>query len=519
MRRSRSGRRWFAHAGLSVAILSVAWLLTGPRLVSAADRAAVATAVASVTTEELKGHVDVLADDTFEGREAGSRGGRAAGNYILKAFETLELKPAGDAGTFFQSFGSASRNILGLLEGSDPELKDQVIVVGAHYDHVGYGRANNSFGPYGYIHNGADDNASGVAGLLEMADALKKLPVPPRRSILFACWDGEEAGLLGSRHWVGRPTIPLSRVVFAINMDMIGRLKDGRLEVLGTRSGIGLRRLVSQANDEGTATLDFDWKLKADSDHWPFYERQIPFVMFHTGLHANYHRPSDDAHLINQPGLVSVTRIALQTLLQLADADEVPAFREAVRRESYLAKVALEQPVAQQPPRFGLPFKVTGTDPLTIVLTGLTAGSPAESSGLKIGDQLLELNGRPLNDEQYFRRQLLSATGETTFLVKREGGDTPLLFKITPRGEPIRVGLSWRFDDADPGTVIVTQVIHSSAAHAAGLKIRDRVHAVGGESFATDADFVKLLTTVPSPLTLAIERDGKLQTLQLELAE
>src|SRR5262245_44029632 len=226
---------------------AVVAVFAGPALCAAADRVAAKAAVASITKDELKTYVDVLADDTFEGRETGSRGGRAAGNYVLKAFEKLGLKPAGEEGTYLQSFGSASRNILGLVEGSDPQLKNQFIVIGAHYDHVGYGRANNSYGPWGYIHNGADDNASGVAGLLEIADALKRLQEPPRRSILLACWDGEEAGLLGSRHWISRPTVALVRVAAALNLDMIGRMQNGKLEVLGSRTASGLRRLVGGA--------------------------------------------------------------------------------------------------------------------------------------------------------------------------------------------------------------------------------------------------------------------------------
>lgn len=513
MSKSLSGRRF---APILAQAAAIAAIFLSVSLAAAADRAAVAAAVASVTKDELKSHVDVLADDTFEGREAGSRGGRAAGNYVLKAFEGLGLKPAGEGGTCFQEFGNGTRNILGLLEGGD--LAEQVVVVGAHYDHVGYGKANNSFGPYGYIHNGADDNASGVAGLLEIADALKKLPAPPRRSILFVCWDGEEGGLLGSRHWLSRPTIPLARVAFSINMDMIGRMQNGRLEVLGSRTAAGLRRLVSQANSEEGVILDFDWKLKADSDHWPFYERQIPILMFHTGLHGDYHRPSDDAHRINHAGLLSATKIVLQTLLELADDDELPHFRDAVRRESSLARYSLELPAQQQPPRFGLPFKVENADPLKIVLTTLTPGAPAEASGLKPGDELLEIDGHPLASEQQFRLQLLAAAGETTFLVKRPDSDTPLLYKVKPRGEPIRVGLSWRFDDGEPGAIVVTQIITGSAAQVAGLKLRDRIYSIGGQSFQTDADFVKLLTTIPSPMDLLVERDGKLQTLTLELA-
>ena len=166
-----------------------------------------------------------------------------------------------------------------------------------------------------------------------------------------------------------------------------------------------------------------------------------------------------------------------------------------------------------------MPFTVEAADPLKIVLSGFTAGSPAEKSGLKSGDQLLELNGRPIQSEAQFRLQLLAASGETTFLVKRPGSDTPLLYKVTPRGDPIRVGLSWRFDDAEPGVVLVTQIISSSAAQLSGLKVRDRIYSICGQAFKSEADFVSLLTGVKSPMELVVERDGKIQTLKLELLE
>jgi hypothetical protein len=485
----------------------------------AADSSALAAAAASITREELKTHVDVLSDDTFEGRETGSRGGRAAGNYVLKALERHGALPAGDGGTYFQSFNGASRNILGLVAGSDPRLKDQTIVIGAHYDHVGYGRSSNSYGPLGYIHNGADDNASGVAGLLEVLDAVKRLPTPPRRSLLFACWDSEEGGLHGSRNWISRPTVPLSRVAFAINMDMIGRMKNGRLEIYGARTAPGLRRLVSEANGEGPTTIFFDWKLKADSDHWPFYERRIPFLMFHTGLHGDYHRPSDDAHLINHQGLTTATKLIFATAMQLADDDRSLSFRDASRQESAVGASSLEQPIGQSPPRYGMPFRVEPGDELKVVLTALVPGSPAERSGLKAGDRLLEFQGERIKDESRLRLQLLAAHGETTFLVERPGVATPMLFKVTPTGEPVRVGIKWRLDDGEPGTAIVTQVIYGSPAHAAGLKLADRVYSAGRRPFQSQQEFAALLTAAASPLDLLIERDGRLHTATLTLVE
>ncbi|MFM8707012.1 MAG: M20/M25/M40 family metallo-hydrolase [Planctomycetia bacterium] len=183
---------------------------TGPAAVAAVMMAA---ARASIQAADARRHVSALADDTLEGREGGSRGGRAAGSYIVSHLEKLGLEPAGDNGSWYQQFGGM-RNILAIARGSDPAVANELIVVGAHYDHVGYGNSGNSYGPFGFVHNGADDNASGVAGLIEMAEAMQHLPARPRRPILFAFWDGEEKGLLGSYHFVrgcDRPSSPRCR--------------------------------------------------------------------------------------------------------------------------------------------------------------------------------------------------------------------------------------------------------------------------------------------------------------------
>ena len=144
----------------------------------------------SITNHELRGHVEVLADDMLEGREAGSRGGHAAARYLMKRLEEARLQPAGPGGAYTQSFQGRNQNLLAKLEGADPQLRGEYIVVGAHYDHVGYGTRRNSYGPWGFIHNGADDNASGVSALLEVIDAMSRGEYQPRRSILFCFWDG-----------------------------------------------------------------------------------------------------------------------------------------------------------------------------------------------------------------------------------------------------------------------------------------------------------------------------------------
>ena len=459
-------------------------------------------ALDTITSEELQRHVEVLADDTFEGRQAGSRGGMAAGNYLAKAFADGGLTPAGDSGSYFQGFNGNCRNILGIMAGSDAALKDQVVVIGAHYDHVGYGRRGNSFGPLGYIHNGADDNASGTAAILEMIDAVKRLPAPPKRSLLFALWDAEEDGLIGSRHWTARPTIPLSRVKFYFNLDMVGRLKNERLEVYGTRTFAGSRRMLAEQNADAKLVLDFDWKIKADSDHFSFSQQGIPFLMLHTGLHENYHRPSDDAHLVDHDGIRRVSRLTLQTALRIADSQQLGGYREEGRGETTYHQQVLEQSQVSHQPRFGLPWRLEPGAGLNIVFLPPSPGSAAEAAGIRAGDRLLTYEGMAIEDEHPFRLELFAARGVKKFRVQRAGAAEPLEISIEPRGNPIRVGVTWREDPSEPGTVLLTQVVAGSAADAAGLKVRDRIYAVGDQPFSGSNEFGKLINALPGPLEM-----------------
>lgn len=503
------------------ALLSAALAVTcgaaafSPKIALAVEAADLAAALDSITTEELKGHVDVLADDTFEGRQAGSRGGYAAANYLAKAFEAGGLAPAGDGGSYFHAFNGNCRNILGLLEGSDRRLAHEVIAVGAHYDHVGYGRAGNSYGPIGYIHNGADDNASGTAAILEMIDAVRRLPARPKRSLLFALWDAEEDGLIGSKHWTARPTVDLARVKLYFNLDMVGRLKNDRLEVYGTRTLVGSRRLVSEENRDTRLAIDFDWRIKADSDHYSFASRSIPFLMIHTGLHENYHRPSDDSHLINHDGIRRVSRLVIQSALRLADADDVGQFRVHARSETSHHRDLLEQSQVPQQPRFGLPWQREPEGERRIVFLAPTPGSAAEAAGIRPGDRLVTYEGAEVTDEQQFRLALFMARGPKKFVVQREGAAGPLDVTIEPRGAPIRVGITWRDDPAEPGTVLLTQVVAGSAADAAGLKVRDRIYSVGDHRFAGTEEFGRLINALPSPLTMLVERQGRLETIDV----
>lgn len=502
--------------------LAISWLITTPgQLAQAAETNALTAAAKTITAAESKTHVDVLADDSFEGREGGSRGGKAAGGYLANELKKLGLRGAGDNGSFFQSFYNGQRNILGVLEGSDPKLKDQYIVIGAHYDHVGYGNRTNSFGPTGYIHNGADDNASGVAGLLEVIQAFTSLPERPKRSIIFTLWDGEEKGLQGSKHWLQNPTVPTKNIDLYINLDMIGRLRKSRVEVYGSRTAAGLRELASRSNEATGLWLDFNWEMKENSDHYSFYERSIPTLMLHTGLHDNYHRPSDDAHLINNEGIAHVARLVFAIALNAADAERGYKFRNESRREDPAARRAFEQPIESSPPRLGVEWTniPPGEPQPGVLVVKVTPGLAAAQAGIVPGDRLVKFNGEPITSDAQLRLAVLAAKSPVEIEVQRPDVAEPLKLPVTLGGSPVRLGIAWRDDPAEPGTALLTQVVYGSAAHQAGLRERDRIYEIGGQKFTNSEGLRELANTLPTPIDILVERAGVLQHMQLKPLE
>jgi hypothetical protein len=485
--------------------------------VHAASAEARSAAAKTITAGELRQYVHTLADDTFEGREAGTRGNRAAGIYIVEQLKKHGLRGGGPRGGFYQNAGATS-NILALVEGSDPQLKNEVILVGAHYDHVGYGTFRNSHGPTGYIHNGADDNASGVAALMEAAEAASRLPEKPRRSILFAFWDGEEKGLLGSKYWIEHPTVPLAGVRLAINIDMIGRLRGSRVEVYGVRTAAGLRRLVSRQNTTGLE-LDFNWDVRADSDHYSFFSRDVPFVMLHTGLHGDYHRPSDDAEKINTEGLEQVAQLLFNVVVELADAPALGKFRGRSRRESQSVKRSQQVVLRPPPGRLGITWDEARARESQIVVTAVDRGSAADAGGLRPGDRLLKFAGREVHAADKFRIAVLAAENPVPAVVERPGQDAPLELTLELAGEPVRLGISWRTDDAEPDSVIVNRVTPGSPADLAGLKPGDRIHQIDGRDFSGSDEFRELATTLPAPLVLEVEASGRVRTVEIPQLE
>ncbi len=471
-------------------------------------------ALESISAQQLQQHVAYLADDALEGREPGTSGGRQAGDYLRRQLEQLTIRGAGVDGGFVQPFNPNFRNVLGIIEGSDPELKEEIVLVCAHYDHVGYGTEENSAGPIGQIHNGADDNASGTAALLELAEALTRLPQPPRRSILFAFWDAEEMGMFGSRHWVAHPTIPLDRVVAAINLDMVGRLRDNRLTVYGTRSGFGFRRLLSQQNDAVGLEIDFSWELEDDSDHYAFFDRGIPVLFLHTGLHDEFHSPRDDAHLINSQGMNRVVRLLFHFACDLGERPKTPDFRQAASSETEILRQQLANYAPTFLDRFGARFgRPSPRQPSGVRISRVVYNAPAARAGLRTGDRIVRFGGSEVPSEDYLTSAVLLAPHQVPVVVRRGNQRETLELSVQLDGNPLRIGITWREDDAEPGTVILTHVVTGSPAANAGLRAGDRIYQVATQDFADGDAFISLVNNPSDMLQFLVERDGQLRTV------
>jgi hypothetical protein len=349
--------------------------------------------------------VRVLADDAFGGRLAGSEGERCAGTFLAAEFRRLRLVPAGENGTYFQNVplasilnphaaGGTGRNVLAALPGRDPELSRQWIVIGAHYDHLGEGGNPSSLSPGDKaIHNGADDNASGVAAVLRVAEVLAAEPLA--RSVLFIAFTGEESGLLGSAHFAANPTLNGGALTAMMNMDMVGRLGAGPLIVYGVDTAEEWRTIVDPAATRAGVTVATRGEGYGPSDHTSFYLKDVPVLHFFTNTHADYHKPGDDWEKIDGPGLekvaalvadiakASANRRPMLTLRRGAGEPPRPAGAVAAGYGAYLGSVPDFTPVERG-----------------VKLGGVTAGSPGDAAGLKAGDIIVGIGIHDVADLQ-----------------------------------------------------------------------------------------------------------------------
>jgi len=278
-------------------------------------------------------------------------------------------------------FKTEGCNIIGWVEGSDSILKNEYVVVGAHYDHLGYGGAGSLAPNEHRIHPGADDNASGVAVMLDVAHRLASAGPFPRR-IIFVAFSGEEIGLLGSSHFVKHVPVPDSTIVAMVNFDMVGRMVNRRVMVLGCGSYDGFGGILDAAMAGQDVQLVRLSLGVTPSDQLPFVVQQIPALHFFTGMHADYHRPSDTASKLNVDGMRLVSQIATGVVSQLARLPDRPRFTAAPNSVPSVAKRAFLGGV----PGFDDPGPGCR-------LVEVVPGGPAERAGVRAGDVILQLGG------------------------------------------------------------------------------------------------------------------------------
>ena len=469
-------------------------------------------AVESITEAELKRHIDFLASDTLQGREAGMQGNYAAGAYIVDQLRKSKVSPVSHGADYFHYFHPNFRNILAVIPGSDEQLKNEYVLVGGHYDHVGFGNQTNSRGPFGVVHNGADDNASGTAGVLEIAQALAGLVTKPKRSILIAFWDGEEKGLLGSKHFVDYPAVSLSKIRFHLNADMIGRLRPDGLEISGWQTATGCRQFFAQQNSD-ELNLRFMYSYKPESDHWPFFERRVPSLMLHTGKHADYHRPSDDTHLLNIEGIRQVSQFMLRCTVAAANAETLPSFRDWSAEGAETFAQIFNRPPQDEPSRLGVTYNATLAKKGTIRLTSIAAGSPADIAGLQADDDILTVGGKTTSESSDFRSLVMETQTDTTFKIRRN--ESELEIPVTLRGTPVRFGFRWTMHDTEPGSIIVTSVATDSPAATAGLKPHHRILKLDGKRITSRDEFHKSLVSNEAHIRLDVELNGIFEPLTI----
>lgn len=295
---------------------------------------------------------------------------------------TIDL--AGRVGTL-----ARARNVVGFLEGGDRRLKGEVVVIGAHYDHLGlgfYGARDPNW--KGEIHNGADDNGSGSVGVVELAEAFVESGIRPRRSILFMLFDAEEKGLCGSKHYVQNPLLPLENTVGMINLDMIARTVEKKCSILASTTAEEWAGILEAAEEDSPLTWTHSGGTGGGgSDHAPFMGKKIPVLFFFSGIHKDYHTPDDDIEKCDIDGALEILGVVFKTALLLADRSERPAF--------------VEPPTGgrgRPAPRatLGVWGGARGEGKEGYVISRVAAGSGAEKAGLCPGDVLLEIGDAPI---------------------------------------------------------------------------------------------------------------------------
>ena len=313
------------------------------------------------------------------------------------------------------------KNVVAAVTGTDSALQNEWVVVGAHYDHLGLGD-RNSLAPsaIGQVHHGADDNASGTAGVMELARLAARNKNEWKRSVLFITFAGEEIGLLGSSYFINHPTIPLKNTVAMLNMDMIGRLSNDRLFIGGVGTSPDFRGWLEDFDRSVRLRLDYSESGYGPSDHMSFNAKKVPVLFFFSGLHSDYHKPSDTFDKINPDGAVKILSLVDLMLDKIATQSGHLEYTEVQQPRSPVSASG----GSGYGPYFGsVPdFR---DDLQGVLFADVQNSSPAAKAGLKQGDLLIEFDGKPIQNLYDFTYALRSKKpgDRVSVVVKRNGQD------------------------------------------------------------------------------------------------
>ena len=378
--------------------------------------------------------VDVvyLASDLLMGRETGTPGEEMAAQYIAHRFNLIGLTPKGDEGTWYQNFDfdfvpnphkpddkepRSGKNVIGYIDNG----AKTTVVIGGHYDHLGMGGNGSRHAGEPMIHNGADDNASGIAALIYIAEFLKNSDLK-NNNYLFIAFSGEELGLYGSKNFVNAPSIALEDINYMINMDMVGRLNEEKVLAV---NGVG----TSPSWKETLEKIDVaDIKIKTSesgvgpSDHTSFYTKGIPVLHFFSGQHNDYHKPEDDSHLVNFQGIYEISAYILAIVKSLDGAGELDYSKTKDESES----------------RKAAKFKVTlGVMPDYVFdgygmrIDGVLDGKPAQKGGIEDGDVIIKIGDTEVKDIYGYMEGLSKYKAGDTATVTLMRGDKKIEKEVT----------------------------------------------------------------------------------------
>lgn len=389
-------------------------LLLLPLLLQSAAPEATAPASA-IRTVDIQAHIRFLASDEMEGRESGRRGGHLASKYVAAHFARLGLQTLPGQDDYRLPFETSDDdgseitcyNVVGVIPGTDPEMSKQYIAIGGHHDHAGVG-GPGAMGFPDEVHNGADDNASGTAGVLELAEYYAAHPL--RHSLIIMTFSAEERGLLGSAHLVKSKTLPVDDIMVMLNCDMIGRA-NGYLFVGGLGTAEELHPALDSIFEASPMELELDDRGEAPSDNTSFFQAGIPAMFFFTNIHEDYHRPGDDWEKIDYEGEAAVLNLVLEITATLDDMRSLTFVnvRGMGMPSDFMARMmtqyqTIERYKAENRGKLGVRGATVRDG--GVAIESVVEGGAAAAVGLKSGDVLMQVGEVRTSDMRALRRSL-----------------------------------------------------------------------------------------------------------------